>query len=181
MKNGSRRELNDHNSNDVLVSPHCECQAMGLMYRLMENNTWRPKAIPNNSRVALGQTLVRSRRHSPINLARFMKNFLPVSGLAVLLGFFGAIAIGGLAAGCASTPTSDSTGQYVDDTSITTKVKSALLGDDSVKSFEIKVETVKGVVQLSGFVDTSAQKYAAEKDASGVAGVKSVQNSLIVK
>jgi osmotically-inducible protein OsmY len=69
----------------------------------------------------------------------------------------------------------------VDDTTITTKVKSALLGDDAVKSFEIGVETTKGVVQLSGFVDNSDQKSAAEKDASSVTGVKDVKNSLIVK
>ena len=110
-----------------------------------------------------------------------MKTSLPASTFAFLLGLTGAIAIGGLVGGCAATPTSDSTGQYVDDTTITTKVKSALLGDDAVKSFEIKVETVKGVVQLSGFVDTSDQKSAAEKDASAVSGVKNVQNNLIVK
>jgi len=110
-----------------------------------------------------------------------MKTSLPASTFAFLLGLTGVIAIGGLAGGCAATPTSDSTGQYVDDTTITTKVKSALLGDDAVKSFEIKVETVKGVVQLSGFVDTSDQKSAAEKDASAVSGVKNVQNNLIVK
>jgi osmotically-inducible protein OsmY len=83
--------------------------------------------------------------------------------------------------GCAATPTSDSTGQYVDDTAVTTKVKSALLRDDAVKSFEIKVETVKGVVQLSGFVDTADQKSAAGKDASAITGVKDVSNNLIVK
>jgi osmotically-inducible protein OsmY len=82
---------------------------------------------------------------------------------------------------CPATPKSHSTGQYVDDSTIMTKVKSALLGDDAVNSFEIKVETVKGVVQLSGFVDTSDQKSAAEKDASAVSGVKNVQNNLIVK
>jgi hyperosmotically inducible protein len=110
-----------------------------------------------------------------------MKTSLSASTFVFLLGLTGALAIGGLTGGCAATPTSDSTGQYVDDTTITTKVKSALLGDDAVKSFEIKVETVKGVVQLSGFVDTSDQKSAAEKDASAVSGVKNVQNNLIVK
>ena len=89
--------------------------------------------------------------------------------------------LGVLAGGCASTPTSDSTGQYIDDTVITTKVKSALLGDDAVKSFAVSVETVKGVVQLSGFVNTSDQRSAAGKDAAAVAGVKSVKNDLIVK
>jgi hyperosmotically inducible protein len=110
-----------------------------------------------------------------------MKTSLQFTKFASLLALTGALALGALAGGCASTRTSDSTGQYVDDTVITTKVKSALLGDDAVKSFAVSVETVKGVVQLSGFVDTSAQKSAAGKDASAVPGVKDVKNSLIVK
>ena len=110
-----------------------------------------------------------------------MKTSLQLSKFASLFAFIGALALGGLIGGCAATPTSDSTGQYVDDTVITAKVKSALLGDEAVKSFAVSVETVKGVVQLSGFVDTSAQKSAAGKDASAVPGVKDVRNNLIVK
>jgi len=110
-----------------------------------------------------------------------MKSSLHSSAFALLLALTGAFVISGLTGGCAATPTSDSTGQYVDDTVITTKVKSALLGDDAVKSFEVKVETVKGVVQLSGFVDTSDQKSAAGRDAQAVPGVKDVSNNLIVK
>ena len=110
-----------------------------------------------------------------------MKSFLTPKKLISLLALTGTVALGALNGGCASTPTSDSTGQYVDDTVITTKVKSALLGDDAVKSFDVSVETVKGVVQLSGFVNTSAQKSAAGKDAKAVAGVKTVKNNLIVK
>jgi osmotically-inducible protein OsmY len=93
----------------------------------------------------------------------------------------GTLAFGSVMGGCAATPTSDSTGQYVDDTAITTKVKSALLGDDAVKSFEIKVETVKKVVQLSGFVDTADPKAAAQRDAANVPNVKEVVNDLVVK
>jgi len=110
-----------------------------------------------------------------------MKKSLSGSAFVFIIGLTAALAIAGFTAGCAATPTSDSTGQYVDDATITTKVKSALLGDDAVKSFEIKVETFKGVVQLSGFVDTLDQKAAAERDASAVAGVQNVKNSLIVK
>lgn len=110
-----------------------------------------------------------------------MKRPFHSSALALLLALTGALAISGFTGGCAATSTRDSTGQYVDDTVITTKVKSALLGDKAVKSFEIKVETVKGVVQLSGFVDTSAQKSAAGQDAAVVSGVKDVENNLIVK
>jgi hyperosmotically inducible protein len=120
------------------------------------------------------------RKRKP-NLSHIMKTSLSISKLASLLALSGGLALGALAGGCASTPTSDSTGQYVDDTVITTKIKSALLGDDAVKSFDVSVETVKGVVQLSGFVNTSAQKSAAGKDASAVQGVKSVKNNLIVK
>jgi len=110
-----------------------------------------------------------------------MKTSLHSPAFALLLALTGALAISGLTGGCAATPTSDSTGQYVDDTTITTKVKSALLGDDAVKSFEIKVETMKGVVQLSGFVDTSDQRSAAGRDAAAVRNVKDVRNNLIVK
>ena len=109
-----------------------------------------------------------------------MKTF-QTSKFATLLAVIGALALGGLAGGCAATATTESTGQFVDDTVITTKVKSALLGDDAVKSFAISVETLKGVVQLSGFVDTAAQKAAAAHDATTVPGVRDVKNSLIVK
>jgi len=109
-----------------------------------------------------------------------MKLSIKPSLFASLLALSGAIAIGGLAGGCSSTPTRDSTGEYVDD-AITAKVKAALIGDSAVKSFEIKVETFKGTVQLSGFVDTAGQRSAAARDAAGVAGVKDVQNNISVK
>ena len=110
-----------------------------------------------------------------------MKSFTKSKKLAALTALTFGLTLCGFYSGCAATPTKDSTGQYVDDTGITTKVKSALLGDDMVKSFEIKVETVKGVVQLSGFVDNSDQKTAAGKDAAAVSGVTDVSNNLIVK
>jgi len=83
--------------------------------------------------------------------------------------------------GCASTPTKESTGEYVDDSTITTKVKSAILGDSALKVFQINVETFKGEVQLSGFVDSAEMKTKAGEVARGVGGVKSVKNNLIVK
>ncbi len=101
--------------------------------------------------------------------------------LASLASLLGVLALCGFSGGCAETRNHDSTGQYIDDTGITTKVKTALLKDDAVKSFEIKVETMKGVVQLSGFVDTADQKHAADMDASSVSGVTDVRNNLIVK
>ena len=103
------------------------------------------------------------------------------STFVIYLAVAGALTLGGIAGGCAATDTRDSTGQYVDDTTITTKVKSALLGDSAVKSFEINVKTDKGVVQLSGFVDNSDQRAAAGHDAESVAGVKDVENDLILK
>jgi len=84
-------------------------------------------------------------------------------------------------AGCASTRTQESTGQYVDDSSITAKVKADILGDSALKVFDIGVETFKGVVQLSGFVNSAEIRSRAGVVASRVNGVKSVKNSLIVK
>jgi len=83
--------------------------------------------------------------------------------------------------GCASTATRESTGEYVDDSTITAKVKTALVKDPVVSAFAVNVKTYKGVVQLSGFVDTADQKSRAEQVARGVYGVTSVNNSLIVK
>lgn len=86
-----------------------------------------------------------------------------------------------LAMGCASTPESSSTGQLFDDTLITTKVKTAIFNDASLKTNDISVETVKGRVQLSGYVDTSANIAQAGTVARGVGGVTSVKNDLLLK
>jgi len=84
-------------------------------------------------------------------------------------------------AACASTPTRESTGEYVDDSVITTKVKALLANDDFVKSFQIGVETYKGTVQLSGFVNSQQAVNKAGQIARSVKGVNSVKNNLIVK
>jgi osmotically-inducible protein OsmY len=83
-------------------------------------------------------------------------------------------------AACASTRTHESTGEYVDDSVITTKVKGLLAEDDFVKSFQISVETFKGTVQLSGFVNSQRAVNKAGEIAWTVKGVKSVKNNLIV-
>ncbi len=83
--------------------------------------------------------------------------------------------------GCASTPKHEGTGEYLDDSVITTKVKAALVDEPSLKSTEINVETFKGVVQLSGFVSSRAEISKAVEVARGVAGVKSVKNSMRLK
>lgn len=75
----------------------------------------------------------------------------------------------------------ESHGEYVDDAVITAKVKAAVLDEPSLKSAEINVETFKGVVQLSGFVGSSADIKKAEAVAKGVNGVKSVKNDMILK
>jgi osmotically-inducible protein OsmY len=84
-------------------------------------------------------------------------------------------------AGCASTRTQESTGQYVDDSTITAKVKAEILGDSALKVFAIGVETFKGTVQLSGFVNSAEIRSRAAVVAGRVSGVKSVKNDLIVK
>jgi osmotically-inducible protein OsmY len=86
-----------------------------------------------------------------------------------------------VAAGCASTRTHEGTGQYVDDSVITTKVKSAILGEPGLKVSEINVETFKGVVQLSGFVSSRSDIDSAVRVASAVNGVKTVKNDMSVK
>jgi hyperosmotically inducible periplasmic protein len=82
---------------------------------------------------------------------------------------------------CASTPKHEGTGEYVDDSVITTKIKTKLATDDFLKSFQIGVESRKGIVQLSGFVDSQDAIDKAGQIASGVEGVKSVKNNLIVR
>ncbi|MDP1992508.1 MAG: BON domain-containing protein [Syntrophales bacterium] len=83
--------------------------------------------------------------------------------------------------GCASTAKHEGTGEYVDDSVITTKVKAEIFQDDSLKSSEINVETFKGVVQLSGFVNSQADINRAVEVAGSVKGVTSVKNGMRVK
>jgi osmotically-inducible protein OsmY len=85
--------------------------------------------------------------------------------------------------GCATEPrhAPESAGQFVDSSVITTKVKAAILDEPTLKSFQIKVETFKDVVQLSGFVDSTAAVRRAGEVARAVNGVASVRNDLIVK
>jgi len=83
--------------------------------------------------------------------------------------------------GCASSPTKESTGEYVDDAAITAKVKAAIFNEPSLKSTEINVETYKGDVQLSGFVAQPADAQKAADVARGIKGVSSVKNDIRVK
>ena len=97
-----------------------------------------------------------------------------------LAAFFVALALL-TAAGCASTKTQEGTGQYFDDSVITSKVKAAILNEPSLSSAEINVETFKGVVQLSGFVNSNADIATAAALARTVGGVKSVKNDMRLK
>lgn len=83
--------------------------------------------------------------------------------------------------GCASTATTESTGEYIDDSVLTTKVKAAIFNEPTLKSTEINVKTFKGIVQLSGFVSSQADIARAMEVAKNIVGAKFVRNSLYVK
>jgi len=83
--------------------------------------------------------------------------------------------------GCAGSQTRESTGEFVDDSAITTKVKTAFVNDKEVSALNIKVETFKGTVQLSGFANSPGEAKKAEQIALGVKGVRSVRNDIHVK
>ena len=95
---------------------------------------------------------------------------------AVLAGFLAAPL-----AGCAGDTKSESTGEYVDDSVISNKVRANLIGDSELNVFQIDVTTFKGEVQLSGFVNSADAKARAERVARTVNGVKTVHNNLVVK
>ena len=97
------------------------------------------------------------------------------------IGYFVLVMLMVSFAACASTRTQESAGEYVDDSVITTKVKSLLAADDFLKSFQISVETFKGTVQLSGFVNSQKAVDKAVEIARSVKGVQAVNNDLIVK
>lgn len=82
---------------------------------------------------------------------------------------------------CAGTPTQESTGQYLDSTAITAKVKAKLVERLGTKGFGIKVKTYKDQVQLSGFVDSAQVKQQAERIAANVKDVHKIRNDLIIK
>ena len=84
-------------------------------------------------------------------------------------------------AGCASTSTKEGTGEYIDDSVITAKVKASIFNEPTIKASEINVETFKGDVQLSGFVADPADAQKAAQIARGVKGVTSVKNDVRVK
>jgi osmotically-inducible protein OsmY len=84
-------------------------------------------------------------------------------------------------AACAPTPTREGTGEYIDDSVITSKVKAAYAADPTVKATQVQVETFKGTVQLSGFVDSRESAQRAVEIARGIKGVKSVKNDTVIR
>ena len=99
---------------------------------------------------------------------KFLAAFMAAASLALMVG-------------CASSPTQEGTGEYIDDTVITAKVKTAIFNEPSLKSMEINVETFKGRVQLSGFVSTPSNASTAVNVARKVGGVTSVKDDIRVK
>ncbi len=94
--------------------------------------------------------------------------------------FFLAVLLASLL-GCASTSKQEGTGEYIDDSVITTKVKAAIFNEPSLKSAEINVETFKGVVQLSGFLTSQSDINKAVEIARGIKGVTAVRNDMRLK
>ena len=99
----------------------------------------------------------------------------------MLIGYLVLLMLVATFAACASTRTHESTGEYVDDSVITAKVKALLAEDDFLKSFQISVETDKGTVELSGSVNSQDAVRKAGEITRSVKGVTSVKNNLIVK
>jgi hyperosmotically inducible periplasmic protein len=83
--------------------------------------------------------------------------------------------------GCAPMQGRESAGEYVDDATVSTKVRAELLRNQALKGFDIHVETMQDVVQLSGFVDSPEQKAQAEQIARSVSGVRGVRNNIVVR
>lgn len=100
---------------------------------------------------------------------------------SVIKAIVAALLLSAVATGCASTANKEGTGEYLDDSVVTTKVIAAIFSDPELKSAEINVETFKGVVQLSGFVGSRESIDRASRVASGVSGVTSVKNDLRLK
>lgn len=84
-------------------------------------------------------------------------------------------------AACSAVSGRETAGEYVDDATISTKVRASIIGDDALKPFQISVETMQNTVQLSGFVDTWEAKAAAGNDARNVKGVHRVDNNIVIR
>jgi len=95
-------------------------------------------------------------------------------------GFITLLLIAGLS-GCSATPDRESTGEFFDSSLITARVKARLIDDRITSGFRISVSTHKGIVSLSGFVDSDYEKNHATIIANGVNGVKAIENELVIR
>lgn len=122
-------------------------------------------------------------RGEPTRVWRLYGSTMNTSIKALSLATFLVAGLGAAAftTGCAGTATQASTGELIDDGATTAKVKAALVKDPVVKALEVKVETFKSVVQLSGFVNTPEEKAQAGRVAASVNGVTDVKNDIVVK
>ena len=122
------------------------------------------------------RTLIMGAASFPVDRRQTVFNKARLVLTLILVGF-----LAGSMAACTSSRTSESTGEYVDDSVISNKVRGQLLGDKDLNITQIDIETYKGVVQLSGFVDTPEAKNRAGTVAASVSGVKQVRNNIVVK
>jgi osmotically-inducible protein OsmY len=138
----------------------------------------KPMPVKVTHRLASAQTLIRQHCTIRIHIEALqpgdtvMKHAMKMAPFIILMGLMMGLA------GCASKDTRSSTGEYIDDTAITTKVKAAIFNESSLSSSEINVETFKSVVQLSGFVSSQSDINTAVLLAQNVSGVESVVNSM---
>jgi osmotically-inducible protein OsmY len=95
--------------------------------------------------------------------------------------FLACLAFAPVSLSCAATQKHESTGEYVDDSVLTTKEKAAILDESTLKTLQINIQTFKGVVQLSGFVDSAEHVTRAGEVAARIQGVKEVKNDLVAK
>lgn len=103
-----------------------------------------------------------------------MKHFKLISAVLLMMSFISVL-------GCSSAPQKETTAEYIDDSYLTTKVKAAILRQPALKSSEINVESFKGIVQLSGFVNSRSDINRAVEVTRTVRGVKSVRNDMRLK
>jgi hyperosmotically inducible protein len=132
---------------------------------------------PEGARVS-SHLVVRTQSKQQFSITNNMKRHISILGLFVCLGL--TTVMTGIT-GCAGSRSQRSTGESIDDTATTGRVKAALHGDSQYKYPDVEVHTFKGLTQLSGFVASGEQKSRASSIAKGVEGVRSVENNITIK
>ena len=150
------------------------------MKTTVENSSISEQLSPQPANAPVGRVSYFQPPASPYSITPTMEQLIMKALLKNIPVFLMTVALIFLVS-CSSEPKRESAGEYLDDTVITTRVKAAIIADDSLKASEINVETYKGVVQLSGFVSSYGDKSRAVKVAKEVKGVDSVKDDLRVK